>query len=329
MPGYYVVVAGQKVVVRASGNGHVTGSLAIPAAAGTPRSLVSGEPFGAVDDGQVIIVLSRGGDLPGVADVTLFRLTISPDGKPAGLGQLNFDSEGAAVTGAALSPDGRMLALSLVHEFPPGPLYGSVEVLSGASGASPRTPTTRTWTTRTWTTRTWTGQDAPGYWPGVPSWASDDTVVVPWWHSTSQATTTAEITGVRELDLAVPGDSLAAARLVAFPAPAPGLASAVIASGGDIVTSSCRAWHRTVTARVAELSATDGRLLRVLRTQTSRFPDDAAAQAAILSTCQVLSVAGDGDHVLVQALAFGRIDHGVFTSLPGMSPGARPVSAAW
>jgi hypothetical protein len=33
--------------------------------------------------------------------------------------------------------------------------------------------------------------------------------------------------------------------------------------------------------------------------------------------------------VLVQALAFGRIDNGVFTSLPGMSPGAVPVSATW
>jgi len=154
-------------------------------------------------------------------------------------------------------------------------------------------------------------------------------VVVPWWHSTSQSTIPAEITGVRELDLAVPDDSLAAARLVAFPAPAPGLASAVIAPGGDIITSSCRSGHHTATARVAELSATDGRLLRVLRTQTARFPNDADAQDAILTTCQVLSVAGHGDHVLVQALAFGRIDNGVFTSLPGMSPGALPVSATW
>jgi hypothetical protein len=208
-PGYYVVVAGPQVVIRASGNGHVTGSVALPVPAGTPRSLVSGEPFGTADDGHVIIVVSRGGDLPGVADVTLFRLTVTPDGRPAGLGQLNFDSKGVPVTGAALSPDGKMLALSLVHEFPPGTRYGSVEVLSVASGA----------------VRAWTGQGAPGYWPGVPSWVGDGTVVVPWWHSTSQSTIPAEITGVRELDLAAPGGNLAAAPLVAFPAPAPGLAS--------------------------------------------------------------------------------------------------------
>ncbi len=313
MPGYYVVVAGQEVVIRASGDGHVTGSVAIPGPAGTARSSVSGQPFGTADDGHVIIVVSRGGDLPGVAEVTLFRLAVSPDGRPGRLGQLNFDSNGVPVSGAALSPDGRMLALSLVHEFPPGTQYGSVEVINMASGA----------------TRTWTGRGAPWYWPGVPSWASDSTVVVPWWHSTSQSTIPAEITGVRELDLAAPGGSLTAARFVAFPAPAPGLQSAVITPGGDIITSSCRAGHHTATARVAELSATDGRLVRVLRTQTARFPNDADAQDAILATCQVQSVAGDGDHVLVQALAFGRIDNGVFTLLPGMSPGVLPVSATW
>jgi hypothetical protein len=314
MPGYYVVVAGSEVVIHASGNGHVTGSAALPVPAGTPHSPVSSEAFGTADDRDVVIVVSRGGDLPGVADVTLFRLTVSLDGRPTGLDQLNFDSTGVPVTGAALSPDGKMLALSLVHEFPPGTLYGSVEVLNVASGGA----------------RTWTGQGAPGYWPGVPSWAGDGTVVVvPWWHSASQTTIPAEITGVRELDLAAPGDSLAAARLVAFPAPALGLASAVIAPGGDIVASSCRAAQHTATAQVAELSGTDGRLIRVLRTQTARFPDGAAAQDAILATCQVLSVAGDGDHVLVRALGFGRIDNGVFTSLPGMSPGAVPVSATW
>jgi hypothetical protein len=66
MPGYYVVVAGREVVIRASGDGHVTGSVTIPGPAGDARSPVSGEPFGTADDGHVIVV-SRGGDLPGVA----------------------------------------------------------------------------------------------------------------------------------------------------------------------------------------------------------------------------------------------------------------------
>jgi hypothetical protein len=314
MPGYYVVVAGREVVVRASGDGHVTGSVAIPVPAGNAISPVGGEPFASADGRHFVIVVSRGGDLPGVADATLFLLTVSARGRPGELRQLNFDSRGVPVIGAALSPDGKMLALSLVQEFPPGPLYGSVEVINVASG----------------TARTWTGRGAPGYWPGVPAWADDGTVVVPWWHDTGHGMIPAAISGVRDLDLAAPGESLAAARLVAFPAPAAGLESALMGpGGGEVITSSCRAGHHTATVRVAELSATDGRLVRVLRTQTARFGNDADAQDAVFSTCQVLAVAGDGDHVLVQAFAFGRIDNGVFTSLPGTTPRVLPVSAAW
>ncbi len=67
----------------------------------------------------------------------------------------------------------------------------------------------------------------------------------------------------------------------------------------------------------------------MLRAQTARFGNDADAQDAIFSTCQVLSVAGDGNHVLVQAFAFGRIDNGVFASLAGTTPRVLPVYAAW
>ena len=314
MPAYYVVVAGREVVAHASSDGRVTGSVAIPVPPGTPRSEVGGEPFGSADGRHFVVVVSRGGDLPGVADVTLFRLTISPGGRPGGLAQLDFGSRGVPVTGAALSPDGKMLALSLVHEFPPGSLYGNVEVITVASGA----------------THTWSGQSAPGYWPGVPSWVGNRTVVVPWWQSGYQGTAPAKLTGIRQLDAAASGGSLAAARLIAFPVSVPGLQSAMIVpGGGEIIASSCHAGNHTATARVIELSATKGRQVRVLRTQTARFGNDADAQDAVMSTCQVLSVADDGDQVLVQAFAFGRIDNGVFTPLLGTTPRVLPVSAAW
>src|SRR5271157_5615342 len=55
MPGYYIVVAGLEVVIRASGDGHVTGSVAIPVPAGTPRSPVRGEPFMSADGRHLVI----------------------------------------------------------------------------------------------------------------------------------------------------------------------------------------------------------------------------------------------------------------------------------
>jgi hypothetical protein len=311
-PRYYVVVAGLDVVVRASGDGHVTGSVPIPVAPGNARFNVTAEAFGGADDRHFVIVVSQGGDLPGVASVTLFLLTVSPAGRPGRLRQVNFDSRGEPVIGVALSPDARMLALSLTHEFLP-PLSGSVELINVATGA----------------TRTWTAQAAPGYWPGIPAWAGDSTVAVPWWHGTGNGMIPAEITGVRELDIAASGGSLLAAPLVAFHAPVRGLESAVVApGGGDVIVSSCRAGHHTATAQVTELSAADGRLVRVLRTQTARFRNDADAEDAVFSECQVLSVAS-GAHVLVQAFAFGRVDNGAFTPLPGTSPDVLPVSAAW
>jgi hypothetical protein len=67
-------------------------------------SPVGGEPFGSADGRHLVIVVSRGGDLPGAPDVTLFRLTVSPDGRPEEPSQLNFDSRGVPVIGAALCP---------------------------------------------------------------------------------------------------------------------------------------------------------------------------------------------------------------------------------
>jgi len=71
MPRFYLVVAGLEVVVRASAGGHVTGSVAIPGPAAMGRTSVGGEAFGSSDGRHFVIVVSRGGDLPGVADVTL------------------------------------------------------------------------------------------------------------------------------------------------------------------------------------------------------------------------------------------------------------------
>lgn len=301
--------------MRASADGHVTGTAAIPVPpASAGRTWVLGEAFGSGDGRHFVIVMSQAGGPPGVADVTLFHLTVSPDGQPGRLGRVAFDSTDELVTGAVLSPDGRMLAVSLLDEFVAGPLYGRVEVINVVSGV----------------TRTWTGQAAPGYWPGIPSWTSNSTIAIPWWHNTIRNTSPAQITGIRHLNISAPVGDLAVAPLAAFPAPVSVADSAMITPGGGaVIASSCRAVRHTVTTQVVELSAANGQLIRVLRTQTTRFGTDRAAQAAVYSPCQVLSVADGGDHVLVQASAFGRIDNGVFTALPATTPRTLPVSAAW
>jgi hypothetical protein len=321
MPAYYVVVAGLNVVVRASANGHVTGSVAIPVPAGSARAYAGGEVFGGLDDRHFVVVASRGGDLPGVSQDTVFLLTVSPDGRPGRLDRLDFDNQGVPVTGAALAPGGMTVVLSLTSEFPGQSQYGSVVLINVATGA----------------TRTWTGQGAPGYWPGIPSWAGDGTVEIPWWHGGSAGTVPASLTGVRELNLTSPGGSLLAAQLVTYPAPVQGLGSAMIAPGGGyVVASSCRAGpgRHTGTARIMELSPATGRVVEVLRTQTTRFGNNADVEDAISSTCRVLSAVDGGGIVLAQAFAFGRIDDRAFTSLPGTSlPGTSPsvlsASAAW
>ncbi len=316
VPAYYVVVAGLDVVVRASADGHVTGSVAIPVPAGTPRGFAGAEVFGGLDDRHFVVVASRGGDLPGVSQDTVFLLTVSPDGRPGRLDRLAFDNQGVPVTGAALSPDGTTVVLSLTNEFPGQEQYGSVVLINAATGA----------------TRTWTGQGAPGYWPGVPSWAGDGTVEIPWWHAGSAGTVPASLTGVRELNLASPGGSLLAAQLVTYQAPVLDLGSAMIAPGGGyIVASSCRAGpgRRSGTAQIIELDPATGRVVEVMRSQTARFGNNADVRDAISGTCRVLSAVDGGGIVLAQAFAFGLIDDGVFTSLPGTSPRVLPVSAAW
>jgi hypothetical protein len=163
-----------------------------------------------------------------------------------------------------------MLTLSLLHEFPAGPLYGSVEVINLASGAS----------------RTWTGHSTPGYWPGIPAWASSSTIVVPWWHRTTPNTIPAQITGIRHLDTAAPDGSLAAAPLAAFPAPVPVLQSAMIApGGGQLIASSCRAARHSAAVVVIAEEARDRIKDRTYRTNLPDRPEalpasiiDASAQ---------------------------------------------------
>jgi hypothetical protein len=85
-----------------------------------------------------------------------------------------------------------------------------------------------------------------------------------------------------------------------------------------------------VTARIIELNARTGKLLRVLHTVTMHGvpPNQGMNSATSLDQeCNVLSLGPSGVHLLVACYAFGMIDGSVFTPLPGFpSPSSSGVS---
>lgn len=326
MPRYYATVAktsaGLEVVVRDSAHGSVIGTAPLPE---TQDSV--GQSVAAAADGRTFVIAVNAigaSTLPGTAAIQYFRLTVSAASRPGTPVQLAPDLGNAEpLTGMALSPDGTLLALSLMHlglttNVQP---YGDIEVVNLITGK----------------TRTWAGSGQLGYWPGAPLWENGDrTLTFTWWHTTSQTTGAAVLAGVRQLNTSAPGNNLLASGLNSFQAVIPGLRSAVITAGGrDIIASSCRdvaasgGYHGTAVAQIVELSAADGHLIRVLRTQVTRFPSTTDEQNALNAACAVLSVDPSGNHLLVQAFSFGRIDNGVFTALPGAAPGEFFAAGAW
>jgi hypothetical protein len=327
MPRYYVTVAktsaGLEAVVRDSARGSVTGTALLP-----QTQAAAGQSVAAAADGHTFVIavgLTDTSTIPGTVAMRYFRLPVSAGGRPGrptvlppGLGRAE------PLTGMAVSPDGTMLALSLKHlgfttNVSP---TGDIEVFNLSSSQ----------------TRTWTGRGQPGYWPGTPQWENGDrTLTFTWWHTTSQTAGSAVIAGVRQLDTSVPGSNLLASRLIPFTAIYSGASfqSAIITSGGrEIVASACHDTalpghsHGRVTAWILELSAADGHLVRVLRIQTASYRT-VGEQDILDGGCTVLSADPSGDHLLVQDFGFGRLDHGVFTALPGATPDMTNLAAGW
>jgi hypothetical protein len=323
MPRYYVTAARTAgrldAVVRDSASGAVTGTVPIPGISDAWGVSVTA----AADQRTFVIatVLDTTG-LPGTDWTLFFRLPVSPAGRPGQPTELNVSTQAMPLVGMALSPDGTMLAVSLEHEgiIVGTQTYGVVQVIDLATGK----------------TRTWTGRSTSGYWPGAPSWGDGDgTLTFPWWRLTSPTTGAAAIVGVRQLDITAAGGNLLQSQLMSFPAAVDGVQSAMITSGGyAIVAAACHDTsppghsRGTVTARIIELSAADGQLLRVLRTQTARYAN-LGEQGYLDGGCAVLSVDPSGSHLLVQDFQFGRIDNGVFTALPGASADVTFVAAGW
>jgi hypothetical protein len=146
--------------------------------------------------------------------------------------------------------------------------------------------------------------------------------------------------GIRLLDTAAPGDNLVAGPLIVpnGVVAAGSIVSALITPDGrDVIVVTWRdltpqASTHTVVVQFAELAASTGRLVRLLRTQTARY--DEVHVTTLEVSLGVLSLEPQGRYALVQGVKFGWLDVGGpdpsrFTPLPAVPAGQYVNFAAW
>jgi hypothetical protein len=311
MPGYYVTVQGVgerlTATVRDSADGHVTGTVTF---GGSAQDLACGlQVAAAADDRHFVIDDVVGCGLAYSVNV-LYTLLVSPAGQPGKPVQLTGTFAGD-VSGMAVSPDGSMLALTWLYTT--SARYGGIEAVNLVNGA--------------------TGMFGMGsvsdYQLGAAVWTDGDAELSAlWWHEARSQT----ITGIRQFDVTPANATVRPGPLSVFPAPVDGLAytsTLLTAAGRYIIAGTCRATAPdTVIAQVRELSAANGRVVRLLLRQRLHTSN---AQYWNVISCPALSVNPTGQHILIGAFKFGRLDDGVFTLLPGPAVDieGRPPAVAW
>ena len=161
LPRFYVTTSsgpggrGIQAVVRASASGQVTGTVPVPSALPVEWADSGGTFVTAAADDRSFIIGVQGGQAPTKTglDLRLFRFAISAAGKPGHLTELAAaPMRNETTEGIALSPDGKLLAVSLMRDSP-ADAVGAIQVLDLATGA----------------TRTWTAPAHSVYIPGPPS----------------------------------------------------------------------------------------------------------------------------------------------------------------
>jgi hypothetical protein len=334
LPRFYVTTGftpdgrGVQAVVRTSASGQVVGTVPVPST-GPVEWADSGGTFvtAAADDRSFIIGAYEGQEpdsVGGGLDLRLFRFAISAAGKPGHLTELApAPMRNETTEGIALSPDGKLLAVSLMRDSP-ADAVGAIQVLDLATG----------------TTRTWTAPAHSVYIPGPPSWADGSRVIAFTWLRSTQSGLMSAPRGIRLLDTAAPGGNLVAGTVI-VPSGVVGAGSIVSAlitpDGRDVIVVTWRdltpqASTHTVVVQFAELQASTGRLVRLLRTQTAQY-----SQVNVITledSLGVLSLGSQGRYALVQGPQFGWLDvggsdPGRFTPLPAVPAGQYVNFAAW
>ncbi|HEV8220234.1 MAG TPA: hypothetical protein VGQ05_08230 [Streptosporangiaceae bacterium] len=332
LPRFYVTTSsgpggrGIQAVVRASASGQVTGTVPVPSALPVEWADSGGTFVTAAADDRSFIIGVQGGQAPtkNGLDLRLFRFAISAAGKPGHLTELAPAPMRNEITeGIALSPDGKLLAVSLMRDSPAGTV-GAIQVLDLATGA----------------TRTWTAPAHSVYIPGPPSWADGSRVIAFTWLRSTQSGLMSAPRGIRLLDTAAPGDNLVAGTVIvpSGMVAAGSIVSALITPDGrDVIVVTWRdltpqASTHTIVVQFAKLQASTGRLVRLLRTQTRRY--DQVHVITLQDSLGVLSLGSQGRYALVQGIQFGWLDVsgpdlGRFTPLPAVPAGQYVNFAAW
>jgi hypothetical protein len=328
MPLYYVTAyqsfvgsAPSHVVTMAAVHDSATGALLATVSLPTltdAQGGTEGASITAAGDDRTFVITEQS-DAPKV--VKFYRLRLAANGRSATLSALRLSVPGyLSLDSVALSPDGTRLALGVQHCSNQTCPYTGIRVVTIATGAA-----------STWITRV----------NGAPfdvSWAGDQRVAFEW-QSGVRAPAPGQQTGYRLLSVTGTGRNLLAARAIASPPPEPTQytpAALVTPDGNLVITSTVQnipdgPGRDTVVAKIVELAARTGQLVRVLYTVTQRgvlgVASGASGAGQLDQGCNVLSLGPAGVHVLVACPGFGRVDGHRFTALPGFpSPSSSGIS---
>jgi hypothetical protein len=243
--------------------------------------------------------------------VKFLLLKVAAGGRSAALTTLPLSLPGSfAVNDVALSPDGSRLAIAAqACQSASHCRYTGIRVVTLATGA-----------TSNWTAR------LPGAVQSL-SWVGGEHVMFSWQYPGPNS-------GYRLLSVAGTGGNLLAAPLLpALPAqPYGNIPPALITPDGRAIVTAVvasvpgRGGHTTAVAKIVELSASTGQLIRVLRVMPASAVYNATNAGSLEGDCTVQSLGPSGLQALVQCPGFGSLNGaGRFTALAGVPDGNQRV----
>ena len=279
LPAYYLAASElgtTALTVRSSATGKIISTVAAPAGCMQGAYQVSA---GGDDRDFVFSCL-----LTATRKNKFYRLQISSRGLPTAVTSLPVPLVASTfVTGLALTPDGRKLALGLQRGA-----GAVIEVVTLATGGH----------------RAWTGPTMGR--PTMLTWADNEREIGFWSE------------GLRVLDVTAPGSNLASARLVlsifhktelvqeAMLSPD---GTTIIADVSYNLPRGSRPTPTTVIGGIAEVAAGSGKTMRLFVAQHLKGNAD--------YPCQVAAIDASGHHILAGCDRFDRIDRGRVTALAG------------